>query len=157
MTSSTGAHDMNRLAVLALILLTCIASYSCQAYTSGLQQGLTGADEAAATGTLRTIGVAQKTYAVTSGGDYGTFKQLSDGGYLDSRFNSDKPAIKDYVLTMEVTPKSEGQAEGFYSCNADPTGTGAQAGRHFYIDSTSSEPHVNPNAPATAKDPILQP
>jgi hypothetical protein len=145
---------MTKFALLALSLLVCLASFSCQTYTSGLKQSLTAADETAATGTLRTIALAQKTYSVTSG-DYGTFKQLSDGGYLDSRFNSDKPAIKDYVLTMVVTPKGEGKAEGFYSCNADPTRE--QAGRHFYIDSTSSDLHVNPTAPATANDPIVQP
>jgi hypothetical protein len=145
---------MIRFALLALSLLICLASFSCQTYTSGLKQSLTRADETAATGTLRTIALAQKTYSVTSG-DYGTFKQLADGGYLDPRFNSDKPTLKDYVLTMEVTPKAEGRAEGFYSCNADPTSD--QAGRHFYIDSTSSELHVNPSAPATANDPIAQP
>ena len=148
---------MYRFAVLALTLLICSASFSCQTYTSGLQQSLAHADEAAATATLRTITLAQKTYAVSNEGGYGTFQQLCAGGYLESRFNSDKPAIKDYVLSMTVTPKAEGQAEEFYSCKADPTGTGAQAGRHFYIDSTSSELHVNPSAPATAKDPILQP
>ena len=145
---------MTKFALLALSLLVCLASFSCQTYTSGLKQSLTAADETAATGTLRTIALAQRTYSITSG-DYGTFKQLSDGGYLDSRFNSDKPAIKDYVLTMVVTPKGEGKAEGFYSCNADPTRE--QAGRHFYIDSTSSDLHVNPTAPATANDPIVQP
>jgi len=148
---------MPRFAPLTLTLLICIASFSCQSYTSGLQKSLARADETAATGSLRTIAVAQKTYTVTSGGDYATFQQLSEGGYLDSRFNSDKPAIKDYVLSMTVTPKAAGQAEGFYSCNADPTGAGEQAGRHFYIDSTSSGLHVNPTAPATANDPILQP
>jgi hypothetical protein len=148
---------MHRFTVLALTLLVCIATFSCQTYTTSLKQSLARADETAATGTLRTIALAQKTYTVTSGGDYATFPQLSEGGYLDSRFNSDKPAIKDYVLTMTVTPKSGGQAEGFYSCNADPIRAGDQAGRHFYIDSASPEMHVNPTAPATASDPILQP
>ena len=148
---------MNRFALLALTLLICFASFACQTYTKGLQQTVAHADETAATATLRTIAVAQKTYVVTSGGDYGTFKQLSEGGYLDSRFNSDKPAIKDYVLTMQVTPKTDAKPEGFYSCSADPTGAGAQAGRHFYIDSTSPELHVNSTGPATANDPILQP
>jgi hypothetical protein len=146
---------MTKFALLALSLLVCLATFSCQTYTSGLKQSLTAADETSATGTLRTIALAQKTYTVTSGGEYATFQQLSEGGYLDSSFNADKPAIKDYVLTMEVTPKANGKAEGFYSCNADPTRE--QAGRHFYIDSTSSETHVNPSAPATANDPTLQP
>jgi hypothetical protein len=144
---------MIRFALLVLSLFICFASFSCQTYTSGLKQSMTLADETAATGTLRTIALAQKTYSITNG-DYGTFKQLSDGGYLDSRFNSDKPALTDYVLSMEVTPKGEGKAEGFYSCNADPKPE--RAGRHFYIDSTSEGTHINPSAPATATDPIMQ-
>ncbi len=148
---------MYRFVVLALTVLICIASLSCQTYTTGLKQSLARADETAATSALRTIAVAQKTYSISNDGGYGTFQQLCDGGYLDSRFNSDKPAIKDYVLSMNVTQKSAGQVEGFYSCNADPTGTGAQAGRHFYMDSTATELHINPSEPATAKDPTLQP
>jgi len=148
---------MFRIPILALTVLLCIASLSCQPYSTGLQQSVARADETAATAALRTIAVAQRTYSASNGGDFGTFQQLCEGGYLDSRFNSSKPALKDYVLTMEVAPKSEAQAEGFYSCNADPVRTGPQAGRHFYIDSTSSELHVNPGESATAKDPIAQP
>ena len=148
---------MLRYAMLALTVLICIASLSCQTYTTGLQQSVARADETAATAALHAIATAQRTYSVSNGGDFGTFQQLCEGRYLDSRFNADKPAIKDYVLTMTVAPKAEGQTEGFYGCNADPVGTGAQAGRHFYIDSTSSELHVNPDASATAKDPIAQP
>src|SRR5882672_5939864 len=121
---------MSRIPILALTLL-CTASLSCQSYSTGLQKGVTGADETAAKGALHAIAVAQRTYSVSNSGDYGTFQQLCGGDYLDSRFNSSKPAIKDYVLTMAVTPKTEGQPEGFYSCNADPIRTGPQAGSHF--------------------------
>lgn len=148
---------MCRFAGLALILLLTITSFSCQSYTTGLQKGMAHADETAATGALRTIAIAQRTYSVTSGGDFGTFPQLCEGDYLDARFNAEKPAIKDYVLTMTVTAKTAGQPEGFYSCNADPVATGAQAGRHFYIDSRSGALHANPDRPATADDPIAQP
>jgi Tfp pilus assembly protein PilE len=148
---------MLRFALFALTVLICIASLSCQPYSTGLQQSVARADETAAKAALHTISVAQQTYSVSNGGDFGTFQQLSEAGYLDSRFNSSKPAIRDYVLTMEVAPKSEGQPAGFYSCNADPVTTGAKDGTHFYIDSTSSHLHVNPNESATAKDPIAQP
>lgn len=148
---------MNRFPVILLTVLICIASFSCQSYTTGLRQSVARADETAATAALRTIAVAQRTYAISNGGDYGTFQQLCAGGHLDARFNSDKPTIKDYVLSMNVTAKSAGQTEGFFSCNADPTGPGAQAGKHFYIDSTANELHLNASGPATAKDPIAQP
>jgi type II secretory pathway pseudopilin PulG len=147
---------MFRSAILALTILICIASLSCQDYSTGLQRSVQRADETAATSALHTIAVAQQTYSASNGGDFGTFQQLCAGGYLDSRFNSSKPAIQDYVLTMEVRSKSEAQPDGFYSCNADVP-AGAKSGTHFYIDSTSSELHVNPNQPATAKDPIAQP
>lgn len=148
---------MFRVHTVALIVLLCIASLSCQSYSTGLQQSVARADETAATGALHTIALAQQAYSTSNGGDFGTFQQLSEGGYLDPRFNSSKPTVPDYVLTMEVKRKTDGQAEGFYSCNADPVRTGPQAGRHFYIDSTSSALHVNPAEPATAKDPIAQP
>ena len=148
---------MLRFTTLAFSILICLASLSCQSYSTGLQQSVARADETAATAALHAIATAQRTYSISNSGDFGSFEQLCAGGYLDSRFNSSKPAIKDYVLTMAVTPKAEGQVEGFYSCNADPVGTGAQAGRHFYIDSTSSQLHVNPSESATAKDPTAQP
>lgn len=141
---------MFRILILAPTVLLCIASLSCQTYTTGLQQSVARADETAATAALHTIAVAQRTYSASNGGDFATFQQLCEAGYLDSRFNSSQPSVKDYVLTMEVKP-------GFYSCNADPIRTGPQAGKHFYIDSTSSELHVNPSESATAKDPIAQP
>lgn len=144
---------MFRLAVLALTLTVSLASFSCQTYTSGLKQSLASADEAAATGTLRTIAVAQQTYATSNNNEYGTFQQLCDGGYLDARFNSDKPAIKDYVLTMEVGRESKGP---FFHCHADPAGASAQTGRHFYVDA-STVLRVNPSTPATATDPVAQP
>lgn len=151
---------MSKFARIALVLLICvvslIASVACQSYTSGLQKSIAHADETAATAALRTIAVAQRTYSVTNNGEFGTFQQLCEGGYLDARFNAEKPAIKDYVLTMNVT-KASGGTEGFFSCNADPVRTDAQAGRHFYIDSTSSELHANQSQTATASDPVAQP
>ena len=144
---------MFRFALLATTLLICLAVVSCQNYSSGLQQSVTRADETVATGALRAIAMAQQTYSVSNEGDYGTFPQLAAGGYLDERFNSDKPALKDYVLTMEVVKGSGGP---FYSVNADPAGEGPQ-GRHFYMDSRSNALHANATQPATASDPVAQP
>jgi type II secretory pathway pseudopilin PulG len=148
---------MFKFAILALTVVICIVSLSCQEYSTDLQKSVARADETAAMSALHTIALAQQTYAATNGGAFGTFEQLSDGGYLDSRFNSSKPTIKDYVLKMDVTPKSEAQPAGFYSCNADPVRPESQPGRHFYIDSTSTRLHVNPDEPATVKDPIVNP
>jgi len=143
---------MFRLNAVILAFLICIVSLSCQSYSTGLQQSIARADETAATGALRTIATAQQTYSVTNGGAYASFQQLCAGGYLDSRFNSEKPVLKDYVLTMEAGTLSEGP---YFHAIAEPTGTGLQAGRHFYIDQ-SSILRVNATQPASASDPVAE-
>ena len=147
---------MIRLGTFILSFLVCLASLACQSYTTGLQQSVSKTDEISAIAALHSIAAAQRTYSLTSGGEYGTFQQLVEGGYLDPRFNSSKPEVKDYALTMDVRQKSGNESPSRFSCNADPI-RGQQAGRHFYIDSTSPEIHVNPGQPATAGDGPLQP
>jgi hypothetical protein len=144
---------MLKSAVLIFTLLIGFASQSCQSYSTGLQQSLARADETAATGTLHTIATAQQTYALTNGDKYGSFQELCEGGYLDTRFNSDKPAIKDYVLSMEVGRDSDGP---FFRLKADPADNGTKPGRHFYIDQSRTV-RVNATQPATASDPVAQP
>ncbi len=139
----------------ALSFSLCLAATACQSYTSSLQQGIAGADETAATSALRAIAMAQRTYSITNPGEYGSLQQLTDGGFLDARFSSSKP-VKDYVLTLNLIPKTNGSPEGSYTCNADPDKPGAGGGHHFYIDSTSNNIHVNASQQATANDPIAQ-
>jgi hypothetical protein len=141
---------MIRILIIVGVLIACSLLLSCQTYTTGLQQGVARADETSAIAAMKTISSAQQAYALSSGGAYGTFQQLCDGGYLDARFNSSTPQIKDYVLSMDVSGNS-------YRLNADPERPGDQAGRHLYLDSTSPLIRVNPTQPATASDPLLQP
>ena len=143
---------MFRFALLAITVLICLASLSCQNVSTPLEKTIARADETVATGALHTIAVAQQTYSISNGGNYGTFPRLAAGGYLDGRFNSDRPALKDYVLTMEVGSAAQGP---FYRINADPAGSGQ--GRHFYSDSTANALHANATQPASAADPIVQP
>src|SRR2546425_5977206 len=144
---------MPRYLIIAILCFCCGAVLACKSYTSGLQQSVTRADETAGIAALHTISVAQRTYSTSNGGSYGTFEQLVGGGYLDSRFSSDKPNVRGYVLSMTVTSESEGSR---YAVNADPEGAGPQAaGRHFYLDSTSGLIHVNSSQPASARDPAL--
>ena len=138
--------------LLILVALLCVNLCACQSYSTGLQQSVARADETAATGALRTIATAQQTYSVTNGGGYASFQQLCAGGYLDPRFNSEKPVLKEYVLTMEAGTTSDGP---FFHVNAEPTGTGPQAGRHFYIDQTAVL-RVNSTQPASQADPVSQ-
>src|SRR5262245_9818003 len=121
---------MFRITVLALTISLLLTTLSCSTYSTGLQKSLVFADEATATSTLRAVAIAQQSYSATNNGAFGTFQELVTASFLDSRFNSEKPTIKDYVFTMEVGKDDTGY---FFKCAADPTKTGQQAGRHFYI------------------------
>lgn len=142
----------------ALIFLTLLLtiSLSCSQYTKGLEQSVARADEISAVMALRTVYTAQQTYSVSNSGSYATFPELVAGGYLEKRFDSETPRIKDYVLTMSVVPRS-GDSEPFYSCNADPARAGDKVGRHLYMDSGSADIRVNATQPASATDPTFKP
>jgi len=141
---------MTRVLSILTLLIGAAFLLSCQSYSTGLQQSVARADETSAIAALKTISTAQQAYAITNGGSYGTFQQLCEGGFLDQRFNSSTPQVKDYALSMEVGGNS-------YHLNADPVRSGEQAGRHLYLDSTSPLIRVNPTQPATAQDPLMQP
>jgi hypothetical protein len=134
------------LACIALVVL-----FACQKHASSLQESTNRVDETVAIRALRNIDSAQKLYSVSHEGNYGTLAQLTEAGYLDSRFSSDKP-LRDYVLTVNLNPKPE-SAPG-YSCLADPVA--GRPGRHFYIDSISGTIHVNATQPASPADPVIQ-
>lgn len=138
------------------LLIGCLATLNCQSYTTGLTQGSARADEGTALATLRAITRAQTAYSISNPGDYGTFEQLATGGYLDGRFNNSEPKFYSYVFTMNVNPKS-GSTEGSYGLNADPDPTLKVTGRHFYIDSSSTEIHVNASQQASASDGTVEP
>lgn len=140
--------------LIALLLTASICCASCQTYTTGLKQSGSRANEMSAVAVLRSIALAQQTYSVSNDGKYGTFQQLIEGGFLDPSISPTNPEVKGYALTMEVGDK---RGMEFYNCKADPKPAVEMAGRHFYIDSTSREMHVNPVRPATASDPTYQP
>jgi len=142
-----------RRTILLFILIGILTG--CQKYEKGLEQSVARADETGAIALLRAIALAERTYSLTNSGEYGTLKQLADGGFLDARYASDKPA-KDYVVTLVVTPKQPGAPEGSFVCNAEPEKFGERVGRHFYIDSSSMYVRYNDTQPATASDKIVQ-
>ncbi|HBB86171.1 MAG TPA: hypothetical protein DC047_00980 [Blastocatellia bacterium] len=141
---------MIRLVSTVSLLIAVAFLLSCQSYSTGLQQSVARADEMSAVAALKTIATAQQAYALSNSSSYGSFQQLCQAGFLDERFNSVTPEIKDYVLSMDVNADS-------YRLNADPARAGEQAGRHLYMDSTSPLIRVNATQPATAKDPLMQP
>ncbi len=147
---------MPRFLFFGFLLLGCLATLNCQTYTTGLVHGDARADEGAALANLRAISRAQTAYNLSNPGDYATFEQLASGGYLDERFNNSKPKFYGYVFTMSVSPKS-GSRDGSYGLNADPDPAQKASGRHFYLDSTSGEIHVNPTQAASASDGVVNP
>ena len=84
------------------VVLICVIASACQ-FSEGLHQTVARADETVVITTLRSISTAQNAYALSNGGNYGTFAQLVAGGFLDPRFDSGKPPVKDYSLAMVVT------------------------------------------------------
>ena len=133
----------------ALVLSLIITAAGCQQYSTALQQGAARPNDIVIISTLRTINSAQKNYSISNDGQYGSFPQLVEGGYLDERFSSTNPVVKGYVLDMKVTPNA-------YSCNADPSTETEKSAPHYYIDSTSAEIHVNNTQPATAADETIR-
>lgn len=136
------------------LLLICLALSACKEYSTGLQQSSSRADETSAIATLRTIAQAQTAFSVTNAGHYASFEQLVENGLLDSRFNHSNPEYHGYVFSLQNGSSS---APGFFSCNADPAATSIHGGRHFYIDSSSTDIRVNATRPATNKDEIFRP
>jgi len=139
-----------------VIVLFCVAFAGCQKYTSGLVQSAGRADEAVVLSNLKSIMLAETAYNL-SNGDYGTFEQLTNGGFLDARFKGERPSLSQYSYTITIREKSADAATASYSCNADPERTGDRAGRHFYIDSTSNAIHFNGTQAASATDEIIKP
>ena len=136
--------------LITILLLSFCVTFGCKSYNKALQDTVTAADETAGMSAMRSVAVAEQTYATSNNGSYGTFDQLVKAGYLDSRFNSDKPRFKGYLLSLSISDKN---GEPSYSVNADPEP--AQTGRHFYMDSTSGLIHVNPARAADVSDPSI--
>ncbi len=120
------------------------------------QSSVRKANEAAAVSTLNSIRVAQAKYVIDHKGQYGTFRELFEEGYLDKRFNHDQPHERGYVFAITLVPKSEDQAATF-SVNANPEqsqGIGA-TGRNFYYMDPESGICFSHVGPATAADDTL--
>lgn len=140
----------------SFLLLISLATFGCREYSTGLQQSSGRADETSAIAILRTLAQAQTTYSISNAGQFATFEQLVEGGFLDSRFHHSNPTLYGYTFTLEVSPPTD-VTPASYICNADPAPTSPQGGRHFYIDSNSQDIRMNLTQPATSKDQILRP
>lgn len=114
------------------------------------------ANEAAAVATLNTIRVAEFKYVSDHKGDYGTFRQLFEQGYLDKRMNHDTPHDRGYVFVITLTARSD-VAVATFSVNANPEqsqGIGATGRNFYYMDPESGICFSNTGS-ATAADDTL--
>src|SRR4051795_7103794 len=112
--------------LLMLVLLAgCSAMVGCHSYTQALEQSVKAADETAALAAIHTAATAEQTYATSNEGSYADFQKLASSGFLDSRFNYDKPRIRGSPLPRAVTkgPKPP------HPLTADPEPP--QTGRHL--------------------------
>lgn len=120
------------------------------------QASVRSTNEASAIAGLQRISTAQVTYYNTRNrSGYGTFEQLSGGGYLGKEFTGDTPLVNGYIFSMTLMAKSGNQPPG-YSINADPqkpTGLTATGTRFFYVGSDVGTPTSNSDKRASPEDP----
>lgn len=120
------------------------------------QASVRSTNEAAAITHLGRISTAQVTFFNTKNRTtYGTFDQLSSGGYLGKQFTGETPLVDGYIYRMTITAKSGNQPAAF-GVNADPqkpTGLTATGSRFFYIGSDVGNATSNGEKPAGPDDP----
>lgn len=123
-----------------------------------IQRRVANANEADTRYTLELIAAAEDVH-LRAYGDYGTIRQLTETGILQTTFDGgETPTRAGYVYTVRLTPKT-GEQQPAYSVNADPirdTGREATGRRHFYIGSEAIGMRFNEDRPATASDKPVQ-
>ena len=114
------------------------------------------ANEASAVTAINTIKVAEARYVIDHQDHYGTFSQLFSEGYLDKRFNTEKPNVRGYIFVLTLVNKNE-RAAISYHLNANPEsaeGIGA-TGKIFYYSEPDAAIFINRDGVADADDEIL--
>jgi prepilin-type N-terminal cleavage/methylation domain-containing protein len=142
--------------LIELLIVIAIIGILVGAIVPTYKSSVRKANEAAAVATLNAIRVAEAKYVIDHKGQYGTFPQLFEQGYLDKRMNHDQPHDRGYVFVITLIAKSENTTATF-SVSANPEqsqGLGA-TGRNFYYMDPESGICFSNNGPATAADETL--
>ena len=138
--------------LIVIAIIGALVAIVVPAYQSSVRK----ANEASAVATLNAVRIAQAKYVVDHKGQYGTFRELFEEGYLDKRFNYDTPHNRGYVFVLSLVPKSAEKSPSF-SLNANPEqseGIGATGKNFYYIDPESGI-CFSKVGPATAADETL--
>lgn len=136
-----------------LLVLVPLCWLAVRMYNDTIQRRVVAVNEADALYTLELLAAAEHVH-LQAYGEYGTVKQLTDSGILQTNFDVNPPARAGYAYTVKLTPKSDAQPPT-YSINADPlraSGRDATGHRHFYISSEVIGVRYNEDRPATATD-----
>jgi len=142
--------------LIELLIVIAIIGILLGAIVPIYQSSVRKANEAAAVATLHAIRVAEAKYIIDHKGQYGTFQQLFEQGYLDKRMNHDQPHDRGYVFVITLIAKSENTVATF-SVSANPEqaqGLGA-TGRNFYYMDPESGICFSNTGPATVADDTL--
>ena len=86
--------------LIELIIVIAIMGILVGILVPAFKSSVRKANEAAAVGTLSAIRVAEAKYVVDHKGQYGSFQQLFEQGYLDKRMNYGQPHDHGYVFVL---------------------------------------------------------
>jgi prepilin-type N-terminal cleavage/methylation domain-containing protein len=154
--AQTGPSRTSGFTLIELLIVIAIIGVMAGIAFPLFKSSVRKANEAAAVSALGAIRVAQAKYVIDHKGQYGTFRELVEEGYLDKRFNADQPHERGYVFVITLIPKSEGKVATF-KVNANPeqsTGLGA-TGKNFYYVDPESGICFSTTGPASAADDTL--
>ena len=142
----------NGFTLIELMIVIAIIGILIGAAVYGWKAAQRAGNEAATLQNLKTIAAVEIQYYNTHSRTFGTFDQMVKEQMLSSKFTGNPPTADGYIMILKVTPKTATSPTSF-TLNADPQ-TDSAGKNHFYIDSTDSSIHVNPDQAAGPSDPV---
>jgi hypothetical protein len=119
----------------------------------GWKNAMKAGNETATIQNMKTITALEAQYFSTHNRTFATFDQLVAEKMLSSKFEGTPPVADGYVLTLKLTGKQTNPASSF-TLNGDPADDDYSE-KHFYLDSSSLQLHVNPDRAAGPNDPLV--